>query len=306
MAKFAIFTYLFEIIENTTDPELFPMEETVNPQESWNRKQELLASFFAQGPRVELKKNMTSEDTYDNLIEENPLDKDIIILRVANKHNTKLEQGFVDNKMTYSPSVLVLIDNRKDMQRIAIQQSTKSFSDVQTVAKILERSLCAYLRKYRLSVKICPKRHSKDFWKIADQHQTDVVWIRFNLTHPNLPALDDLVCQFDEMAKALNVDPFVGGTALQDQVVTLNRDSQFLCRLVEACAATGQSIHMKTKDNVEFECYVDNDEEGNIVTEDLKSKAINALRDKRESRDMFESPIAKLNEFMYQLKFSYE
>ena len=141
MAKFQIFQYMFRpVMENQAG---LPYEEfqAVDVQKSLNEKQDLLGIVLDDYAceQNELKKYYQFNGEtfkYRSFINQG----DIYVMRIANNKKTKLEADFNVSELDNHPSCLVIIDNRKDRQIIAIERNI-AFSKSSMVADILQKYL---------------------------------------------------------------------------------------------------------------------------------------------------------------------
>ena len=134
MTRFTIYTYLFKPINEPQEPDMFSPE--VKVEESLAMKQELLGELFLKESKLRFTKSRNNSDSeykqFEHLI---VAQRDgIIVMRLANTTTQVHEKDF--NRWTEedNPSLIVIIDNRKDKQIIAIENRAQAFSDTQTDA----------------------------------------------------------------------------------------------------------------------------------------------------------------------------
>lgn len=113
----------------------------------------------------------------------------IYVFRLANNRKVSLESHFVKQEFLYNPSSLVIIDNRKNCQFIAIEKSG-AFVDTDTVCKILQYTFSEILRNEGLHINIQKMYATKDFWNIVESNSGKINKIRFTFSYPNLPTLN--------------------------------------------------------------------------------------------------------------------
>lgn len=137
MSKFQIYTYMFHpVMENQIE---IPFEdfEQIDVQDSINRKQEILSGIldeFANDSKQDRKPFSFNGDDYS---QRTYIHRDgITVMRIANNKKMKIEQDFNIVELENHPSCLVIIDNRKDRQVIAIERN-KAFNRTEIVGTII-------------------------------------------------------------------------------------------------------------------------------------------------------------------------
>lgn len=173
----------------------------------------------------------------------------IYVMRIANNKETRREKNFnITNEMD-NPSCVVIIDNRKNRQIIAIENNT-AFNDVNDVANIFQKTLCGYLKVHRLSVDVKAKYHTAEFWEInkkfASTKGIDYVEIPFG--YPNLPAVSDLIGGLmRDVALSTNSEPTLKLKGQNNESVLLNENDLWIVNVIKACAASGRPILIKPR-----------------------------------------------------------
>lgn len=297
MPKFAIYQLMFSPIR-FIEGDLF---DEVDGHKSWNNKQDELQSLFDSKVNLRFKKN--ADEDYEREILHSPENSRIIAIRLANKRTRNLEKNFHNSPQKYSPSSLILIDNREGVQRIAIEKRQDAFASTDTVANILQDTFRRCLQDKGLSVDIKPKVHSKEFWNLTKRFKHQIVYLKFNLLHPNLPDLTNLLDEFLETARDFNCNPSYECNALPEQTLTINESSIRIQNMVDACAAVGQPIQVKTSDGQKFECFVHVDEDQIVEdTCDITREMINNLDETSKSYNTFHD----IGTFLNRMKLFYE
>jgi len=308
MPKVAIYQYLFGKIKHLqlTLP-LFDEDNNVTDVESsWKQKQEIFGRLFLKDSKLEFK--VGDKDPYDFQLIPCSVNNDMIIMRFANNKHEILERNFEKVKADNNPSTLVVIDNRKDIQRIAIL-SNDAFASTRQVARIMEAVFRKRLEKDGLSIDIRPKCHSAEFWNMADRTYGRVAWAKFNLLHPNLPDLTNGIKELMGLANDINGDPSIEFKPIEGQI-TINiprkhEASPLVKHIVSVCAALQQPINVKTIDGDNVDCYIDDpswtkEKKDYHVSKEIDKSIIEGLESKdAETR---EKAIVKLVEFMTKLK----
>ena len=146
MAKFNLYTYQFRPInkeETLFEKAPMPVEERMA------KKQDIFNALFDKTSDFVFKYG-NKQFGYEVLYNENR----IVIFRIANNKTLTLEENFVKRHQSHFPSTMVIIDNRTDVQHIAIEERTNSFAETDYLAKILSASFKKGLEQSGLSIEI--------------------------------------------------------------------------------------------------------------------------------------------------------
>lgn len=300
MAKFQIYQYMFRpVMENQMG---LPLEEfqAVNVQESLDKKQELLESVLNDFAceKDEQKKYYQFDGEffrYRSFINQG----DIYVMRIANNKKTKLEADFNVSELDNHPSCLVIIDNRKDRQIVAIERNA-AFSKNSMVADILQNTFRLKLLSRRLTLDIAGKFHTAEFWQVrnASMELKGIEYVDFPFAYPNLPAISDLVGEyFTDLAKRTNSEPTLHLQGQNHESVNLDPEDIWVLKAIKACAASGKPILMKPKGSQVRKIGVESP-----VIEEIADVAVKDL----SSRDLFDAKFNLIVEFLNKIKLVYE
>lgn len=300
MAKFQIYQYMFRpVMENQMG---LPLEEfqAVNVQESLDKKQELLGSVLNDFAceKDEQKKYYQFDGEffrYRSFINQG----DIYVMRIANNKKTKLEADFNVSELDNHPSCLVIIDNRKDRQIVAIERNA-AFSKNSMVADILQNTFRLKLLSRRLTLDIAGKFHTAEFWQVrnASMELKGIEYVDFPFAYPNLPAISDLVGEyFTDLAKRTNSEPTLHLQGQNHESVNLDPEDIWVLKAIKACAASGKPILMKPKGSQVRKIGVESP-----VIEEIADVAVKNL----SSRDLFDAKFNLIVEFLNKIKLVYE
>lgn len=277
MAYFIIYTYQFSPVSNPQtafDRKVIPLSERME------KKQEFLDGFFNKESDNKFKFN-NKHFKHKLLFNEGG----IIIFKLANQKNTSFEEDFQKKQISVSPSCLVIIDNRKDIQRIYIEQKSTSFTEPNVVAKIIQSTFCKYLGGSGLNLEVNKEYQVSEFWNIIKKYPNNVTMVKFQLKYPNLPRVWQSV---QEVIKETSKDTNSHETTLQyksddDGFLDLNNDNEQINGLAKASADSGSMITLKARG---LRAYIKtgNTEKG-IEIKDLEVKL---------TQDLLESPFEKL------------
>lgn len=143
-------------------------------------------------------KNTFFQETLDNLITSksnvNPLqlfqsENGFYLFKLANKKVTTITQNFENLIIDNEPYVYIIINNDKDVQKIAISENFDAFSTTDVVKNILKKVLQKDLTKYGLSIEIEQLFDSVNFWKYVNSHKDQITYINFQYIKPNLASI---------------------------------------------------------------------------------------------------------------------
>lgn len=277
MSYFIIYTYQFSpiaISQTAFDREVPPLNERME------KKQDYLDSFFNK-EAGQMFKNRNKQYRHKLLFHEGG----IMIFRIANQKHTSFEEDFQKKQIAISPSCYVIIDNRKDIQRIYIEQKSTAFNEPNDVKKIIEATFSKYLSGYGLNVEVNKEYQESEFWNIVNKYPYNVTMVKFQLKYPNLPRVWSSV---QDVLKETSIDTNSHETSLQyksddNSYLELNNENEQLSGLAKASADSGSTITIKAR-GIRAYIKTGNTEKG-IEIEDLESKL---------SHDLMESALEKI------------
>lgn len=167
----------------------------------------------------------------------------IIILKIANNKKILHEENFIVKRIDDQPSSIVIIDNRKDCQSIAIQDKRSSFSSTEQIAGIMKKSFNSVLWRSLLVVDIRRRLEEKSFWRLVNHYPEGIKAVRFGISYPNLPRVSDNVRDlFNDMAKEFGANSKYEIDAIEGQSLKLNESNEYLRGLVHAASESGHDI----------------------------------------------------------------
>lgn len=195
---------------------------------------------------------------------------EVLVFKIANKRKIVIEKEFVESTETNEPSVLIIIYNNDNVQRIAIEQNRCAFSDTDIVAKVIQKTATRLMKNDRLNVIIRKEYHQTEFWNFVKENPNQIQMIRFEFSYPNLPRLRYFVSDVIKNAgKSISGDRAIvqyeatkGGLILDDTNETLthlNRVSSdsgcpitFRLRGKRECFKTGKTTKTKEIDELDI------------------------------------------------------
>ena len=234
MTRFTIYTYLFKPINEPQEPDMF--SPLVKVEESLARKQELLGELFLKESKLRFTKSRNNSDSEYKQFEH---------LIVAQRDGMKDFNRWTEED---NPSLIVIIDNRKDKQIIAIENRAQAFSDTQTVAHIMEETFNRRLWSKRLQVQINAKYRTREFWDVVSEYDQGIASVTFKFPYPNLPEISDMVGEYyTELARRTNTEPKTTITAPPKEKAVLQKGDLILESMIKAASASGKVIMMRPK-----------------------------------------------------------
>ena len=240
MARYIVYTYQFSPIV-TKQRNLFEN----NPQslaDIMSHKQEIFGSLFNDELRFVGK---STEHSHRILYNQD----NIIVFKLANRKYQNLEEDFNIRRHEYSPSCLVIIDNRRNIQHIAIEEDIVAFQDTQTVANILTQTFSNYLRRHRLRIEIQREFQDSEFWNLIRQYPNGISMVRFTFSYPNLPrvssSIDNMISEASRVTNSQQT--IFEFNAAPNNQLTLEKRNRKLSGLAKASADSGNVITLKAK-----------------------------------------------------------
>ena len=293
MAKFQIYTYMFRpVMENQME---IPFEEfqKIDVQDSLDRKQDLTSEVLDDNEKLKFKFN-TVEYAHKMYIGQDG----IYVLRIANTGHkpAKVETNFKVMKQENHPSCIVIIDNRKDRQIIAIENNS-AFGKDPSLAVIIQTTLRKALQNHRLTLDVTPKFHTSEFWQVVDTSMMlkGIEYVDFPFAYPNLP---EIVGDYmNNVARQTNSEPTLHLKGQNKESVRLSREDLWLLSAIKACAASGRPILIKPKGSEIRKIGVDSP-----VYEEISDVALDEL----DQKDLFNSKYDVIVEFLNTIKLVYE
>ena len=285
-------------------------------RERMAERQKIFGSYFENNDSIEFSHGEGEEKkVFKHQVYHLALNRNIIVMRIANDKKKTVEQDFKEVDVKHEPSCFVLIDNRENCRRIAIQKN-KAFGSTKTLAEIIashvsDRMMC----DCSIGIELYPQFYPKDFyqaWRLQQHHTSR---LRFNMCGNDLPS-DFAVEEYD--------DESIMGFALKTNEETLKKnyrtvielnppdnesclyvdeDSNYIRNLVRFSASTGNSIEIVTHDGAKFVCFIDEEGESDkVVTNEFDTELLDLLfQEEAENREGTEQ---KVLEYVNGMKYT--
>lgn len=279
MAKFA--QYYIEYLND----DLFSQTE-------WNDRQKHFGDYFNSNESIVFSLGEgDNRKTYKHNVYHLSLNKDIIVMRIANDKTKDVVQDFKTVHVKHEPPCYVIIDNRDRCRRIAIQKNKDSFNTTDSLKKILQEVLGNRMRAdHNIGIMLHPQFYPRDFYKAWKSHELTTTSIRFNICEGSLPLCfkgeeleDQSIMNFaiklnEEECKKKYRSVLELNPPIDKLVMEVDYSSVFIRNLVKYHANTGASIEICTNDGSRFTCFIDDDEESDsIVTNEIDTEHLEAF-----------------------------
>ncbi len=168
--------------------------------------------------------------------------------KIGVKRNAKVfKKDFSEANIENYPNIIVAINNKPDVQKIAIQDNTKAFANCKIVSHFIQDTIDTKLKAYNLSMMAEPLFDRKEFWKLVHKYPKQIRQLTFDLVSPNMANISKNL--------DLNLKQLYEDTNTHKTKVELNADegsyldikdsSKFINSLVDYSADGGGNIHMR-------------------------------------------------------------
>jgi hypothetical protein len=164
----------------------------------------------------------------------------------------KLERAKEDfNKETIEnwPYVTVIINNRPDVQLIAVSRNRNAFSSSKVVIDSFKSAIESPLRRYQLSVHIEALFDEREFWSIVDSYPERITNLRFDLISPNMANISKVLkIDLGQINKETNSHKTVIDlNSPENSSLEINKDNKVINGLVEYASEGGGDISFKIR-----------------------------------------------------------
>lgn len=244
MSKYKLYRYQFSPIQSKTQS-LFPVNNgKMTDEELMQKKQTLFASLFNEDVELKFKKG---NKLYNHKMLFNQ--GGFFVFKIANDKSVNLEENFTKCKHEYAPSCNVIIDNRQNVQFIAVEEKKNVFTSTDVVSSILQNTFSKYLQPYRLTIDVRRVYDETDFWTIVAGNPNSIVKVRFRFAYPNLPALNKNVKEaIAEVAKSTaSGNSELTLEAQKGASLNISKNDVHISSLVKISADGGEEIKIKIK-----------------------------------------------------------
>lgn len=145
------------------------------------------------------------------------------------------------------PNFIIAFNNDPTVQKIAIQNNTAAFKDINTVSNIIQETLEAELKPFNLSFYSEPIYDKKEFWKLVRKYPKTIKQLTFDLISPNMANITkNLQLDLKQLYEDTNTHKTkVELNADQESHLEIKENSKFINSLVDYSADGGGNIFMR-------------------------------------------------------------
>jgi len=309
MAKFVIYTYKLHLTSDSRMISLFPEEETLSPSEALAHKQDIFQQILDYDVKGEKKFECKRKSGKKDSSEWKDFDSQVVwsqnnitFMQIANKKDRLDHKDFKKYKGEDYPWCNIVIDNRYDVQHIAIQNNS-AFSNTDVVAAILQDSFNYRLYGYYLETDIDAMYQSRAFWSVIDRYKdVGIKMIQFDFAFPNLPWASKAIEQLNDGAKALGGRPTAKFTASDGGrlfIDSVNRDEN-VQTMTNACTGTGADILVQPNGNdTPIHCRDDKEQR-------VQKQVPDDVLDRADDKDLFNSNFDYFRNFADSIQKFYD
>lgn len=247
MSQFHLYRYEFSPLQKAVELDLFEntqKDPVQKRKELMEKKQDIFSDFFNDS--LENKFNKGKKQYNGKMIFNIGY---FFVFRLANKKKIKIERDFTKAVEEDMPSCLVLIDNRKECQKIAIEVDKKAFETTDIACKILASTFKKFLEPYGLYVKIDKMYQAGEFWNYVDLYSDQIRAVKFRFKYPNLPNVHETM---SSIIKRVNGNVNSKETEIlfkagKDEYLDIDENNEEIKELARSSADTGSVIDLKIK-----------------------------------------------------------
>lgn len=226
-----------KIIQMSFEPKIQTMEELVKRKNEFFQKALNEIKQF-EFPRAELNHMVVASKN------------DVSILRLGvNRGIKRTKKDFTDERMENWPNSLIVINNKANIQKIAIQHNLRVFSSVKVIADILESNFNKHLARYQLSAVLEPIFEEKVFWDIMKQNKNKVTVVDFELVTPNLSNISRSISEeLKDLQKGTNTQKTnIKLQSDKNSSLDIEENNSLVKDLVEYASKGGGNIRCKIR-----------------------------------------------------------
>ncbi len=226
--------------------DMFPDERfksIVTIEELTNRKNEIFEYVLKNFPTLRYRQNEIHQKVDLN-------SAPWFVMEINSQRSLKREMpDFNEERIDTWPHVVIIFNNRPDIQMIAVSKNTRAFNSGSTVIKILQDNLAPVLQVYQLSIDIGARFEEKEFWNLVDEHREKIVSVNFELISPNMANISkNLKLDLKQIAVDTNSHRTdVKLNSSEGGILNLNQDNSIVNSLVDYSSKGGGTIKLKIK-----------------------------------------------------------
>jgi hypothetical protein len=168
--------------------------------------------------------------------------------RVGVKRNAKVfKKDFSEETIENYPNIIVAINNKPDVQKIAIQNNTKAFNDCKTVSHFIQDTIDVKLKSYNLSMLSEPLFDRKEFWNLVRKYPKQIKQLTFELISPNMANISrNLDINLRQVYEDTNTQKTkIELNADKESYLDIKESSKFINSLVDYSSEGGGNIQIR-------------------------------------------------------------
>lgn len=175
---------------------------------------------------------------------------DILCLMIgAQKTIERDNEHFRKERIENWPNVTVIMNNRADVQLIAISENVRAFSSSEVIIKMIETAINNRLKNYQIKMHVEALFDKREFWSIVEKNETKLKSVKFELISPNMANISSSLT-ID--LKQLNKDTNSHKTNLEfnspdGATLEINPSNKVINGLVDYASEGGGNIAFKIK-----------------------------------------------------------
>ena len=239
--KFNIFRYhLLPIDSNPKILELFPKKK-YSFDELKVIKNDILKKIL---------ESLEDSDSNTNPLKLEDKDDELFLFKIAQKKQATITHNFKNKIVNNEPYVYVVINNNKDIQKIAISENFDAFSTTTVVKNLLKTILRKELRKFGLNIEIEQIFSSISFWEFIKTYKYKISYLNFEYIKPNMANISGKLPEdFKKLAENVNShESHLTLKAPENGVLeNIDKKNKVISGLVDYSSLGGGNIKVKIK-----------------------------------------------------------
>ena len=247
MATFTLYNYEFGKILSHEPADLFGSGTVrMKAEEAFPKRQQILDDLlrrdYERSAEITfVNKAKTKEYGHKHLM---PPTDGMAVIRVRNLTRKKLYNADWTTEIREDyPDCIVIIDNRPNIQRIAIETKQIAFKGVWMLPNIVSATLNKILKPYSLSFELRNVPEERDFWALVSDRQkypNGFYKMRIHLPHLNLERLHKVFDHLSEQVRqSYGSDMTLELTAEQGGELFLDQNDNYQSALIHSVSEVG-------------------------------------------------------------------
>lgn len=253
MATFALYNYMFERLP---EEDFFgqPLRKQLS-EESFAHRQtrfgELLMDDYSGSKPLTYANKRGTQYIHQFIAE--PGD-DVFAMMLLNNHKrTAHDMSLQPHSIDDYRRCIVFVDNRPDIQRLAIEVNPSAFNKLTTVENILAQTLnVALASRYAITIRLEHMFSPAHFWDIigdVNTYSKGFQKVTFSWPKPNLDRINKRLEFIREARRGTNSGICITADAGKGSRAIINKDDEWMKEMVDAASEVGGDGSIKLKPN---------------------------------------------------------